>query len=337
MKKFLSVVILGTLLLTGCSLKTGRTNLIGFDSQLITISQYSDTSEIASAVEPAIVGISGVGKSGDSVGSGVCVSSNGYILTNSHVVNGCKDIVLYLSNATQGGASIVYEDTVMDLAILKSNTPLPYLKIGSSDEVSVGDDILAVGTPLSLSLTHTFTKGIVSAVNRTLKVSGKSGEGYMQNLIQHDASLNPGNSGGPLLNEKGEVVGINTLKISGGEGIGFAIPSKSFITLLESYIEDANYEVPYLGVYGYDSQIANYYDKTVCGEGFYVVDISANSPLNACGIKPGSVITSINNNSISNALDLRYQLYKLKNGEIISIGFVDNRDEYRTKVKLYQS
>ncbi|MGN0961072.1 MAG: S1C family serine protease [Christensenellales bacterium] len=321
-------------MLTGCTTANIEKNITPLESKLITVSQVSDTQEIASAVEPAIVGISGINNLGESVGSGVCLADGGYVLTNSHVINNCNQITLYLSNGTQSNASLIYEDTVMDLAILKSSKSLPYLKLGSSDELNVGEDVLAVGTPLSLSLTHTFTKGIVSALNRTLKVSSSSGEGYMQNLIQHDASLNPGNSGGPLLNSKGEVVGINTLKISGGEGIGFAIPSKSFESLLNSYVENINYQIPYLGVYGYDSEIANYYDKSVNKNGFYVIDVSPTSPLALCGVKPTSVITKLNGREIINTLDLKNELYKLDRNETVYIEYIYDGQIYKTKTKL---
>jgi S1-C subfamily serine protease len=268
------------------------------------------------------------------VGSGVCVADGGYVMTNSHVVSGADEIVLYLSNKTTSTASVIYDNPVLDLAILKSSKSIPYLSLGSSDELAVGQDILAVGTPLSLSLTHTFTKGIVSAVNRTLRVDGNDGEEYMQNLIQHDASLNPGNSGGPLLNTKGEVVGINTLKISTGEGIGFAIPTKSFESLLGNYVKNINYEVPYLGVYGYDSEIANYYNKSVSGSGFYVLDVSDNSPLKTCGVKVNSVIVSLNGKKIKNTLDLKNELYKHSASDTVYIEFISDGTLYKTKTKL---
>ena len=198
--------------------------------------------------------------------------------------------------------------------------------------------MLAVGTPLSLTLTHTFTKGIVSALNRTLKVSDTEGDGYMQNLIQHDASLNPGNSGGPLINSKGEVVGINTLKISGGEGIGFAIPTKSFRSLLSSYVTKVNYTVPYLGVYGLDSEIANYHGKTNESKGFYIIDISSISPLKNLQIKEGSVITKINGNVISNTLDLKNELYKLNYNDKVEIEYSYGgiRDKVYTRLSKKQ-
>lgn len=302
-------------------------NLISLDGEL-------STKEIAKVIKPAIVGINGIKENGESVGSGVCVASGGYVLTNSHVINDCQKIELYLSDGTTTTASLVYEDTVMDLAILRSKKTLPYLNLGNSDELQVGQDILAVGTPLSLTLVHTYTKGIISAINRTLKVSSKSGEGYMQNLIQHDASLNPGNSGGPLINSRGEVVGINTLKISSGEGIGFAIPTKSFKSLLNSYVNKIDYKKPYLGVYGYDNEIANFNGLTDIKDGFYVIDVDKNSPLNLVGIRSKSVITEINNRKINNALDLKEELYKLEDKDLILIGYYQDGKYYKAKVQL---
>ena len=331
MRKLLCL-LLCSMFFVGCNMPSTRESELG--SYLIKISNNSSATEIAQEVEPAIVGINGIYSSGESVGSGVCVASNGYILTNSHVVSGAKSIVLHMSDKKTATASIVYDNPVSDLAIVKSSYAIPYLSLGDSSVLQVGEDVLAVGTPLTLSLTHTFTKGIVSALNRTLKVDSSSGEGYMQNLIQHDASLNPGNSGGPLLNSRGEIVGINTLKISTGEGIGFAIPSSSFATLLESYVEDESYSLPYLGVYGLDSEIASYYNKTDCEEGFYVIDVAETSPLQECGITKNCVITELNGRKIKNAVDLKNELYKYISEDSISIEFKKGNATYKTKTFL---
>ena len=313
------------MLFCGCNISIGSKN---FDGKAISIASNVDTSEIASLVSPAIVGINGLSGNESSVGSGVCVTKNGYILTNSHVVNDCNEVVLYLSDKTNCKAKIVYEDTVLDFAILKSEKNIPYLKMGDSDDLLVGEDILAVGTPLSLTLTHTFTKGIVSALNRTLRVSSTDGDGYMQNLIQHDASLNPGNSGGPLINSNGEVVGINTLKISGGEGIGFAIPTKSFRSLLSSFVENINYSTPYMGLFGLDSEIASFNKLTNVDEGFYIIDIANNSPLKNMGIKVGDVITQINGKRIKNTLDLRDVIYSLDQDDFVQIEYARGENSY---------
>ena len=322
-------------LFAGCS-NIDKTPSVNLTERLITISdsQKYSTTDIANVISPAIVGIGGIGSGGESVGSGVCVASGGYVLTNAHVIEDCNAIHLYLSDKTTTTARVIYEDSVLDLAILKCNKNLPYLNIGDSESLSVGEDVLAVGTPLSLTLTHTFTKGIVSALDRTLKVNSVAGEGYMQNLIQHDASLNPGNSGGPLINSKGEVVGINTLKISSGEGIGFAIPSKGFKSLLNSYAENISYQRPYLGVYGYDSEIANYYGKSAMQSGFYIIDIAGNSPLRDLDIKNGAVITALNGKEIKNALDLKDALYSLDAKDVVNIEYYCGGKLFKTKTKL---
>lgn len=321
-------LIISSILCVGCS---NYNMTVGKE---IAIDNPSSINEVATVVSPAIVGISGEKSATSSVGSGVCVSENGYILTNSHVINDCDKIILYLSDKSQTTADIVYEDTVLDLAILKSKKNIPYLNLGDSDELSVGQDVLAVGTPLSLTLVHSFTKGIVSALNRTLKVNNTNGEGYMQNLIQHDASLNPGNSGGPLINSKGEVIGINTLKISSGEGIGFAIPSKSFKSLLNNFVTKVNYEIPHLGVYGFDNEIANFHGKTNFENGFYVLDVSSNSPLKNVGLNSGCVITKINNRNIVNTLDLKDELYKCNANDIVVIEFIKDGKTNSIKTKL---
>lgn len=334
MKKLLAIVsLIISFGCVGCDYIWGKAEP-DLEGKIITISEGETLSSIADAISPAVVAVSGTSNYGDSVGSGVCVANGGYVLTNSHVVNGFDDITLYLADKSTASASVIYEDTVLDFAILKCNRSIPYLRLGESDDVRVGEDVLAVGTPLSLTLTHTFTKGIVSAVNRTIKVSSTEGNGYMQNLIQHDASLNPGNSGGPLINAKGEVVGINTLKISGGEGIGFAIPTKSFISLLSNFVTNINYRVPYLGVYGYDSEIASYYGESSLESGFYIIDIAKNSPLNDVDIVSGAVITKIGDRDIGNTLDLKDALYTLSAVDSVAIEYYMGGKLYKTRTKL---
>lgn len=328
MKKVFAIILM-SLCLVGCSASTDS-----IKGAKIVLERASGTVDIASSVRPAIVGISGETDSSSSVGSGVCVTESGHILTNSHVVHDCKDIVLYLADKSTTTADIVYEDTVLDLAILKSHISIPYLPLGSSDDLQVGQDVLAVGTPLSLTLVHSFTKGIISALNRTLKVGSSNGEGYMQNLIQHDASLNPGNSGGPLINSNGEVVGINTLKISSGEGIGFAIPTKSFRSLLSSLATKINYQVPKLGVYGFDNEIASYKGKNDLQRGFYILDVASTSPLKSIGVVSGSVITKINNRDVNNTLDLKDELYRCSAGQRVQVSYFKNGKNYTGNLVL---
>ena len=326
MKKLVSFFICGALLLSGCSVnlwKTNNSNYNNLNDQLISSRDYNSATDLADSVAPAIVGISAESYNGSSVGSGVCVAGNGVIITNSHVVNSANDIEVYLSNGETSKAEIIWEDTVQDLAIIQANTNIPYLPISNSKDIKVGEDVVAVGTPLSLILKHSFTKGIVSALNRTLRVDTNYGESYMQNLIQHDASLNPGNSGGPLLNLRGEVVGINTLKISGGEGIGFAIPSRSFSSLVDSVVNsNMSYETPYLGVFGFDSEIAKFNHQTSEEKGFYIIDIADNSPLKNKGVSSGCTINKLNDVEITNTVDLKNELFKFCYGDEVEIGYI---------------
>jgi len=317
MRKFL-ILLISICLFSSCSSYSGDVS-----GELISLSINSSVEDVANKVTPAIVGVCGMKGSSQSLGSGVCVAPNGYIVTNSHVINDCSDIVLYLSNNSTAKAKVVFEDTVLDFAIIKSDKAMPYLKL-SEEDISVGKDVLAIGTPLSLNLTHTVTKGIISAINRTIKINLSGGEGYMQNLIQHDASLNPGNSGGPLINMKGEIIGINTLKINGGEGIGFAIPVKSFRSLLNNYVKDEDYEKPYLGVYGIDSEIAVFNNLTNINSGFYVIDVAKGSPLQLAGVSSDMVITKVNNKPIKNSLDFKEELYKLAKGDNVHLEYIKN-------------
>ena len=300
---------------------------------LITARTYANTTELAESVAPAIVGIVSADTTGESIGSGVCVASGGYVLTNSHVLANPNNITLHLANGSTSTASLVWQDTSQDIAVIKSQKTLPYLPFADSEDIKVAQDVVAVGTPISLLLKHSFTKGIISALDRTLLVDGLSGESYMQNLIQHDASLNPGNSGGPLINLEGEIVGINTLKINGGEGIGFAIPTKAIVSLLGNLVENINYKTPYLGAYGYDSEIANYYQLTAQKEGFYILDV-AEGPIKDVGICKGCVITELNGEKIGNALDLRSVLYKLREGQEVNIKYIKNGNPYSCDVVL---
>ncbi len=175
-------------------------------------------------------------------GSGVIINSNGTILTNNHVVEGAKEVTVTLADKQECKAEIVGRDPKTDLAVLKidAGKSLPAADLGNSDQLQVGDWVLAVGNPFGLS--STVTSGIVSAKGRVI------GAGPYDDFIQTDASINPGNSGGPLFNMKGEIVGINTAIISGGQGIGFAIPVNTAKPLIPQLVEKGKVTRGYLGV-----------------------------------------------------------------------------------------
>lgn len=339
---FVAVMFFCCLILSGCQ-KNVDTYLNSYyfkENTSILLSDdtlsYEDMNarRLAELTAPAIVAISATINGSTSIGSGVCVKSGGYILTNSHVINKASNITLYFYNNTTAGAIILWQDEIMDIAILKSSVAIPYLPMGDNNLSHVGQDIMAVGTPLSLNFTHTFTKGIVSAINRTIKITTNNGEALMQNLIQHDASLNPGNSGGPLINALGEVVGINTLKISTAEGLGFAIPINSVVSVVENVYKDYNYVTPFLGVYGYDVALENYYSNYSNNKGLYVLSVASGSPAAEADIRQGDIIIKLNKQEIVTALDFRKELYKHRVNESLDVAVVRDNQEIKTTIKL---
>ncbi len=334
MKKFLVLVLFFCFSVTafsGCFAINNSTGNevpdvnIDMTPRQISANNSTDFEEIVENVSPAIVGINAVYNNMQSVGSGVAVAENGYVLTNNHVVEGANSITVYYANKTSGKATLIWNDPAMDLAIIKTNINMPYLKTGDSNLVEAGQDVIAVGTPLTLQFKHTVTKGIISAKNRTIEITNEDGTtSYLQNLFQHDASINPGNSGGPLINSNGEVIGINTLKVSEAEGIGFAIPVGIALPVVNHILKDGTYKTPYLGIFGFDSEIAVFYGRTLDKSGVYVVNVDSKGPLGKAGIKEGDIIKKVGDLEIKTMLDLRKTIYNYKIGDSISIEILRN-------------
>ena len=287
--------------------------------RLISLAGEMKTSEVVENVKSAIVGIKSLISNGYSVGSGVAIKDGGYILTNQHVVNGTRGITLYFANKTTAGATLVWQDASIDLAVIKSNKNMPYLEC-ETDNVAVGQDVIAVGTPLSLAFQNSVTKGIVSALNRTLEINNQDGSGYyMQNLIQHDASINPGNSGGPLINSSGKVIGINTLKATDAEGIGFAIPIQSGKSIVERLSVNNGYSAPYMGVMGISTDYAKTKNIECCSEGLYILNVDKSSNAGLSGLMSGDILYRINQTPISDYLDLRSFIYASNIGDKVTV------------------
>lgn len=333
MKKLIAsfIIILSTLFF-GCFNAGGGQAVVDREAmkpRLIEKANYTSTTDIVKSVSPAVVGIYSETFSSGSIGTGVAISDGGYVLTNSHVVT-ADNVTLYLASGDTAKATLVYRDRGLDLAIIKSNVNLPYLEVASKGEYSVGEDVLAIGTPLALQFKHTVTKGIISATNRTIKVDGSQGA-TLYNLIQHDASINPGNSGGPLINLKGQVIGINTVKVEDAEGLGFAIPTETITPVFSKLSANGEYKPAFLGLSGYDASIysGNQFDR-----GVYVYDIKKDSALDKLGIKKGDIIVAINNTKIDDMLSLRKIVYSLEKNEEISITYIKDNFENVGKVIL---
>lgn len=296
-------------------------------------------SEAFDKVAPAVVVISANGVTDYSkiipqevngMGSGFIINEEGYILTNYHVIEGAKEVIVTLSDGRDVKAKVVNYDKNQDIAMLKltdDSIKVPaVVELGDSDALKPGEQVLAIGTPLSKEFSKTVTGGLVSAVNRTVETS----EGVKLNLIQTDAAINPGNSGGPLINTKGQVIGINTLKMSGGaEGMGFAIP----INEVKDRIDALSKPILNLGVSirEIDDKLAKQYNMK---EGLYVVAVEEFSPAEKAGIKGGDIITKFDGKRVKTFDELRAIKDTKKEGDIVEVEAVRNGENKTFNVQL---
>ena len=245
-------------------------------------------------------------------GSGVIISSDGYIVTNNHVVSEADELLVKLNDNREFKGRIIGTDEQTDLALIKiEGKDFPTLPIGNSDDLKLGEWVLAVGNPFNL--TSTVTAGIVSAKARSM------GANSIESFIQTDAAINPGNSGGALVNSKGEVIGINSSKFASEEveGMGFAIPMATAESILEELMNqktvDAS-EQAYHGITGRD--VTSEYVKAYgLPEGIYVSEVTSGSPAEKAGIQSGYIITGINGKEVKTLTDLQEKLSQCKAGE----------------------
>ncbi len=256
-------------------------------------------------------------------GSGIIATEDGYIITNNHVVDGAASLKVVLYDGTSYDAELVGKDAVTDLAVLKINAKgLTPAEFGTSDDLKVGDQVAAIGNPGGLELSSTVTVGYVSALNRSMT----SDEGYTMNYIQTDAAINPGNSGGALVNMNGQVIGINTAKISATEfeGLGFAIPADQAMSTITSlrtygYVKDR----AAIGIRGQyiNESMAKYYGLKAAG--FYIVSTS-NESLSAAGIISGCIITKIDDTKIDSSTAITSYIATKKAGDTVKVTAVDD-------------
>lgn len=261
------------------------------------------------------------------LGTGVIISDNGYILTNQHLANKINSLVtVTLNNGKSVQGKVVWNEKNIDLAIIKINeTGLTPISIGDSDEIVVGEEVIAIGNPLGIEFQRSATKGIISGINRTLKIEDNISSVIMEDLIQTDASINTGNSGGPLLNANGEVIGINTVKISSAEGIGFAVPINVVKPIIEKFILNNNFSEAYLGIYAYDNTILSYVGSNSNNiNGIYVANVIENSPAEKAGINVGDIITQVDNHKFTKMMELREYLYSKNPGDKIILSTTRN-------------
>ena len=311
------------------------------------------STKIADIIEDTtkkVVGISKLKNAGSSIfsksteaelglGTGFIVTENGYILSNEHVT-GSKYSKCYitLENGSTYEGNVVWSDSDIDLSITKIDAKeLEYIELGDSNNVRVGETVYAIGNPIGFEFRRTVTSGIISAKNRTIKIEEEEKTSYMTDLIQTDATINPGNSGGPLIYPDGQVIGINTVKISSAEGIGFAIPINIIKPILERFKYTGNFQEATIGIYAYDSEVIPYINpnsKLNFNKGIYVAQITQNGPADNTELKEGDIILSVDNKELNTMNELREYIYTKKPGDEIVLNISRGKISKEIKIVL---
>ena len=297
------------------------------NSAKISDARNTPAVRVARTVGPAVVGITNKAIARDffdrtfetsGVGSGVIFRNDGYIITNNHVISGAKEIIVSLSDGNTVNGTLIGTDEMTDIAVVKVDVKdLPVAELGDSDEVVVGEPAIAIGNPMGLEFQGSVTVGVISALNRTLDINDRRVK-----LLQTDAAISPGNSGGALVNADGEVIGINSIKLAttGVEGMGFAIPINT-VKMIVSELMDKGYVArPYLGVTIFDKPTAARYGYQLSIEkGVYVFQVGLDSPAGRAGFQRGDIILSIDDREVNSVIDVRNEVAAHKVGDRIKV------------------
>jgi len=324
----------------------GGSTVVSGSGESINITTTSDvgiTEAVAQKVMPSVVGITSTGtivsedfffgqreQEVSGVGTGMIIDEKGYVLTNSHVVmDGSVDsISVLLNSGDEVEGKVIWNDSSLDLAIVKIEAKgLQAVEIAKSSDVQIGSYVAAIGNPLGIAFKSSITQGVVSGLDRTITVSDSTTgtETEMEGLIQVDAAINSGNSGGPLLNSKGQVIGVNTAKAGdGAEGMGFAIPIDTAAPIIEKVIKDGTFERVYMGVSAADvSTIKENYPnvKLYVDEGACITEVNSGSPAEKAGLKIKDVITAIDGQAVTGSADLIKKLLVYSSGDKVLVTY----------------
>ena len=325
------------------------TSSTSYGETVESVEEESKTvADVIEEVNKSVCGISKLKSTGSSIlstadetelglGTGIVVSSDGYILSNAHVT-GEKYSTCYVTieDGDTYKGTVVWADTDLDLSITKIKaTDLSVATLGTSENIRVGESVYAIGNPIGYEFRKTVTSGIISAINRTIKIEEDDTTTYMSDLIQTDATINPGNSGGPLIYANGEVIGINSVKITSAEGIGFAIPIDVVKPIVEKFIQDGSFDEATLGLYVYDQSVAQYLNlESKFSSGLYVAQVIANGASEKSGLKEGDIITDIDDIQIDTINDLKKYIYTKSPGDIVTLSITRNNKTMDIEVTL---
>ena len=287
-----------------------------------------------------------------SEGSGVIYKKEGdtaYIVTNTHVINGAKKVDIRLADGTKVPGDIVGSDTYSDIAVVKiaADKVTTVAEFGDSNQLTVGETAIAIGSPLGSEYANTVTQGIVSSLNRNVSLKSEDGQAISTNAIQTDTAINPGNSGGPLINIQGQVIGITSSKIAsnGGtsvEGLGFAIPANDVINIIKQLEKDGKVTRPALGIHMVNLSNLSTTDLQKLKlpgnitSGVVVRSVQTSMPANG-HLQKYDVITKVDDKAISSTTELQSALYSHSIGDEMTVTYYRNGKEETTKIKLDKS
>lgn len=326
-----------------------------------TIAKNATATSAYNKVSDAVVSVLNFTKSSQgsyqesSEGSGVIykkTDGSAFIVTNNHVITGAAKIQVMLHSGKKVTATLVGKDAMTDLAVLKidGTDVTTTAQFGDSSKITVGENVLAIGSPLGSEYASSVTQGIISAKKRLVEATSENGQNYGgSTVIQTDAAINPGNSGGPLINFAGQVIGINSMKLSTSssgtsvEGIGFAIPSDQVVDIVNKLVKDGKVTRPAIGI-----SLINLSEVTASEQkstlkipdsvtgGVVVMSLTNNGPADKAGLKKYDVIVGINGKKVSSQADLREELYKHSLGDTITLTYYHQDTKQTVNVKLTQ-
>lgn len=308
--------------------------------EVVSAKSLPSVVSITTTIESSGLAMGGSDEGSGSIGSGVILDTDGNILTNYHVIEGATGIVVTLDDGTSLEAELVGSDESSDLAVIRvkdaGSANLTPIEVGDSDALTVGEWVMAIGSPFGNE--QSVSTGIVSALYRSTALPSTNGSSIYANMIQTDAAINPGNSGGALVNDKGELIGINSVieSYSGSSsGVGFAIPVNYAINIAEQIVDGKTPVHPYLGVSLATVNALNARQNGLSVDaGAYVSDVTADGPAAAAGIQKGDIITAVDGDAVSSADGLIIELREHEVGDKVTMTVVRGKDEIQVEVEL---